>query len=127
MFPIHRLSFLLALFPTIFAGSYNDGISLAIGPTCGSFNGSFADVNGGIKPGHYDTIVSFGDSYSKPLKSTRKSDLNKRTFSADTGGNRDGTPPPPPIVIPPDPEAGGRSSNGYMWGKAAFLFFPSCK
>jgi hypothetical protein len=36
---------------------------------------------------------------------------------ADTGGNRDGTPPPPAIVIPPNPEAGGRSTNGLMWGK----------
>lgn len=36
---------------------------------------------------------------------------------ADTGGNRDGTPPPPAVVIPPNPEAGGRSTNGLMWGK----------
>lgn len=38
------------------------------------------------------------------------------TVTADTGGNRDGTEPPPAILIPPNAEAGGRSSNGYMWG-----------
>ncbi|KIJ53496.1 carbohydrate esterase family 16 protein [Sphaerobolus stellatus SS14] len=76
----------------------NDGIHLAIGPRCGSLNGSFADVNAGLPDLHaFDTIVSFGDSYT------------------DTGGNRDGTPPPPAVLIPPNAEAGGRSSNGYMW------------
>ena len=79
----------------------NDGIHLAIGSHCGSLSGNFADVNSGLPDlASYKTIVAFGDSYT------------------DTGGNRDGTPPPPPIVVPPNAEAGGRSSNGLMWGKS---------
>lgn len=93
---VSKLSVLFMVFSSVLS-AYNDGIHLAIGPTCGLFNGSFSDVNNDINPANYLTIVSFGDSYT------------------DTGGNRDGTPPPPPIVVPPDPEAGGRSSNGYMW------------
>ena len=44
----------------------NDGIHLVIGPRCGSLNGSFTDVNAGLPDLHtFDTIISFGDSYSK--------------------------------------------------------------
>lgn len=47
----------------------NDGIHLAIGPNCGSLAGNFSDVNSGLhRPDFYDTIVSFGDSYSTSIR-----------------------------------------------------------
>lgn len=50
---------------------YNDGIHLAIGPTCGipSVNGSVVDVNAGLSAlPWYKTIVSFGDSFTSDGK-----------------------------------------------------------
>lgn len=79
----------------------NDGIHLAISPTCGSLSQSAkaSDVNAGLFPlGSYKTIVSFGDSYTD-------------------GGVRDGSPPAPAVVIPPNPKAGGRTTNGPVWNE----------
>ncbi len=38
----------------------NDGIHLAVGPHCGTLNGSVSDINAGVNPSHFKTIVSFG-------------------------------------------------------------------
>jgi hypothetical protein len=61
--------------------TYNDGIHLAIGPTCGlpSTNGSVTDVNAGLRAtGEFKTIVSFGDSFT-------------------SDGKFDGSAPDPPV------------------------------
>ncbi|KAL1739257.1 hypothetical protein HDZ31DRAFT_49672 [Schizophyllum fasciatum] len=74
----------------------NDGIHLAVGPTCGSLTGSVADVNAGIDNGKIRTIVAFGDSYTD-------------------GGKDDGSPLDPAVLVPPNTEAGGRSTDGPTW------------
>ncbi|PVF97902.1 hypothetical protein CPB86DRAFT_826166 [Serendipita vermifera] len=77
----------------------NDGIHLAIGPTCGRLtaNGNSSDVNAGLFDlKKYKTIVSFGDSYT-------------------AGGVTDGSPLAPAVIIPPSPKAGGRTTNGPIW------------
>ncbi|THU91551.1 hypothetical protein K435DRAFT_673863 [Dendrothele bispora CBS 962.96] len=74
----------------------NDGIHLAVGPTCGPLGGSYADVNAGLVPQSFKTIVSFGDSYTD-------------------GGIDNGSALLPPVLIPPNTEAGGRSTNGPVW------------
>jgi hypothetical protein len=38
----------------------NNGIHLAVDPTCGVLGGKVSDVNAGIQPGKYKTLVSFG-------------------------------------------------------------------
>lgn len=82
-----RVTALLALIlgaqaaPTAFKPSYNDGIHLAVTPTCGvpSTNGSVADVNAGLYAlSGYKTIVSFGDSFT-------------------SNGKFDGSEPNPPV------------------------------
>ncbi|KAG8697607.1 hypothetical protein FRC08_006416 [Ceratobasidium sp. 394] len=74
----------------------NDGIHLAIGPTCGKLTatGNTSDLNAGLWDlKRYKTIVSFGDSY--------------------TAGNvDDGSPLAPAVITPPSPKAGGRTTNG---------------
>ncbi|KAK0461141.1 carbohydrate esterase family 16 protein [Desarmillaria tabescens] len=42
----------------------NDGIHLAVGPRCGTLNGNVSDINAGVNPYHFKTVVSFGDSYT---------------------------------------------------------------
>ncbi|KAB5593739.1 hypothetical protein CTheo_2819 [Ceratobasidium theobromae] len=77
----------------------NDGIHLAIGPTCGRLTaaGNTSDVNAGLLDlKRYKTIVSFGDSYT-------------------AGGVRDGSPLAPAVITPPSPKAGGRTTNGPVW------------
>ncbi|TFK31527.1 hypothetical protein BDQ12DRAFT_748237 [Crucibulum laeve] len=74
----------------------NDGIHLAVRPKCGCLGGNTSDVNAGLIPHRFKTIVSFGDSYTD-------------------GGKYDGSELLPPIVVPPNPEAGGRSTNGLTW------------
>ncbi|KAI0708321.1 hypothetical protein C8Q76DRAFT_627053 [Earliella scabrosa] len=74
----------------------NNGIHLAVSPTCGSLSGNTADVNAGIDLKRAKTIVAFGDSYTD-------------------GGRQDGGPLAPAVVAPPDPEAGGRSTDGKVW------------
>ncbi|KAH7334693.1 carbohydrate esterase family 16 protein [Rhizoctonia solani] len=85
--------------PTVVDPSYNDGIHLAIGPTCGipSANGSVADVNAGLYAlSTYKTIVSFGDSFT-------------------SNGKFDGSEPDPPVPAGTSPRYGGRFANGYVW------------
>lgn len=44
-------------------GQRNDGITLVVGPNCGSLSGAVADVNAGLHPlAQYKTIVAFGVS-----------------------------------------------------------------
>ncbi|KAF8608192.1 hypothetical protein BDV93DRAFT_531319 [Ceratobasidium sp. AG-I] len=79
--------------------TYNDGIHLAIGPTCGlpSTNGSVVDVNAGLYAlSKYKTIVSFGDSFT-------------------SDGKFDGSAPDPPVQTGTSPRYGGRFANGYVW------------
>jgi hypothetical protein len=80
--------------------SYNDGIHLAIFPTCGKLvipATNVTNVNAGLTPlSSYKTIVSFGDSYT-------------------SGGYANGSTLPPPVLIPPNPQAGGRVTDGRVW------------
>ncbi|EMD36669.1 carbohydrate esterase family 16 protein [Gelatoporia subvermispora B] len=78
------------------SASYNDGIHLAVGPQCGVPSGNYSDINVGLDLQSFETIVSFGDSYTD-------------------GGREDGGPLAPPVVVYPNPEAGGRSTNGKVW------------
>lgn len=59
------LSF-VAFFSGWFLGAHgqrNDGITLAVGPNCGSLSGEPVDVNAGLLPiAQYKTIVAFGVS-----------------------------------------------------------------
>ncbi|KAG8757950.1 hypothetical protein FRC11_004175, partial [Ceratobasidium sp. 423] len=83
--------------PAVVGPSYNDGIHLAIGPTCGapSINGSVVDVNAGLYAlSKYQTIVSFGDSFT-------------------SDGKFDGSEPSPPVPTGTSPRYGGRFANGY--------------
>ncbi|KDN44610.1 hypothetical protein RSAG8_05375, partial [Rhizoctonia solani AG-8 WAC10335] len=92
------LSGLALATPTADGTSRNDGIHLAIGPTCGrlSSTGNTSDLNAGLDLKRYKTIVSFGDSYTD-------------------GGKRDGSPLAPAVITPPSPKAGGRATNGPVW------------
>ncbi|KAI0032535.1 carbohydrate esterase family 16 protein [Vararia minispora EC-137] len=85
-----------ALAASVPAIGLNDGIHLAVHPTCGMLGGTFQDVNAGIDLSIVKTIVSFGDSYTD-------------------GGRHDGGPLAPPVIIPPSSLAGGRSTNGPVW------------
>ncbi|KAF8153404.1 hypothetical protein B0H34DRAFT_723399 [Crassisporium funariophilum] len=69
----------------------NDGIHLAVRPNCGQLSGTTADVNAGLEPWKFKTLVSFGDSFTN-------------------GGKGDGAP-----LSPPDSPEGGRSTNGLLW------------
>lgn len=88
--------YLLSSFALAFA-QRNDGVTLAVGPKCGSLTGTPLDVNAGLLPiVQYKTIVAFGDSYT-------------------AGGVSTGGPLKPAVVVPPNPHAGGRASNGPIW------------
>lgn len=77
----------------------NDGITLAVGPKCGTLSGTPLDVNAGLLPlAQYRTIVAFGDSYTD-------------------GGIRTGAPLLPAVLTPPSPKAGGRTTNGPVWAE----------
>ncbi|KAI0314311.1 hypothetical protein OF83DRAFT_1064051 [Amylostereum chailletii] len=84
------------IFPLSGAQGDNDGIHLAVHPSCGSLGGNFTDVNAGIDLQKIKTIVSFGDSYTD-------------------GGKHDGSALDPPVLTPPSSLAGGRSTNGPVW------------
>ncbi|KIY44711.1 carbohydrate esterase family 16 protein [Fistulina hepatica ATCC 64428] len=71
-------------------------VHLAVTPRCGPLSGTTADVNAGIDPTQYKTIVAFGDSYT-------------------SGGQDNGSALAPAVIIPPDDEAGGRATNGLLW------------
>ncbi|CAE6474993.1 unnamed protein product [Rhizoctonia solani] len=93
------LSSLALAAPTANNTGRNDGIHLAIGPTCGRLTstGNTSDLNAGLWDlKRYKTIVSFGDSYT-------------------AGGVRDGSPLAPAVIMPPSPKAGGRTTNGPVW------------
>ena len=45
----------------------NDGIHLAVHPTCGTFGGNFTDANAGVNLTRMQTIVSFGVSTPRNL------------------------------------------------------------
>ncbi|ELU37528.1 GDSL-like lipase/Acylhydrolase domain-containing protein [Rhizoctonia solani AG-1 IA] len=79
------LSSLVLAVPATNNTGRNDGIHLAIGPTCGKLTstGDTSDLNAGLW------------------------DLN---FTA--GGVRDGSPLAPAVITPPSPKAGGRTTNG---------------
>ncbi|KAG8793060.1 hypothetical protein FRC12_003993 [Ceratobasidium sp. 428] len=96
---------LLILLVTGVSAATNDGITLAISPTCGKLttSGNTADVNAGLLDiKSYKTIlticvkVSFGDSYT-------------------SDGKKDGSAADPAVVVPPNPHAGGRTTNGPVW------------
>lgn len=75
------------------SAAYNDGIHLAIGPTCGppSTTGSVADVNAGLQVlNKYKTIVSFGDSFT-------------------SNGKFDGSAPDPPVQTGTSPRVSQES------------------
>lgn len=75
----------------------NTPVQLAVKPNCGDLSGAPADLNSGIHSlDYYNTIVSFGDSYS-------------------SGDKTDGSPLSPPVMNPPNPNAGGRVTNGRLW------------
>ncbi|KAF9468024.1 hypothetical protein BDZ94DRAFT_1246970 [Collybia nuda] len=77
----------------------NSGITLAVGPKCGTLSGAPLDVNAGLLPlAQYRTLVAFGDSYTD-------------------GGIRTGAPLLPAILTPPSPKAGGRTTNGPVWAE----------
>ncbi|KAJ7265654.1 hypothetical protein C8J57DRAFT_1069268 [Mycena rebaudengoi] len=76
----------------------NDGVHLAITPTCGKLGGTFANVNSGIVTSGIKTFVAFGDSY---------------TF----GGRSDGGTLPPAVLIGVNPRAGGRVTDGPVWAE----------
>ncbi|KAH7909169.1 hypothetical protein BJ138DRAFT_1173810 [Hygrophoropsis aurantiaca] len=71
-------------------------VHLAVHPRCGRFGGGVADVNAGIEPGKYQTIVAFGDSFTD-------------------GGKHDGSPLLPATLAPGELFAGGRSADGKVW------------
>ncbi|KAG9092104.1 hypothetical protein FS749_015999 [Ceratobasidium sp. UAMH 11750] len=83
--------------------TYNDGIHLAIGPTCGlpSTNGSVADVNAGLgQLGTFKTIVSFGDSFT-------------------SDGKFDGSAPDPPVQMGTSPRVPGAVTDTAIWPSKA--------
>ncbi|KAG8743446.1 hypothetical protein FRC10_012025 [Ceratobasidium sp. 414] len=83
--------------------TYNDGIHLAIGPTCGtpSTNGSVADVNAGLgQLSTFKTIVSFGDSYT-------------------SDGKFDGSAPDPPVQTGTSPRVPGAVTDTEIWPSKA--------
>jgi hypothetical protein len=57
MYPLVTLAALASL---IKGTEPNDGIHLAVHPTCGKLGGNFTDVNAGIDLSRVQTIVSFG-------------------------------------------------------------------
>ncbi|PVG01851.1 hypothetical protein CPB86DRAFT_60337 [Serendipita vermifera] len=78
---------------------YNDGIHLAIGPSCGfiAANAWAGDINAGIDWRRIQTVVAFGDSFTQ------------------VGNKGDGSPPAPIRFVGKNPSAGGRHSNGETW------------
>ncbi|KAJ6545079.1 carbohydrate esterase family 16 protein, partial [Mycena vulgaris] len=76
----------------------NDGVHLAITPTCGKLGGTFTNVNSGIVTTGIKTVVAFGDSYTD-------------------GGRRDGSPLLPAILNGTNPRAGQRPTDGPVWAE----------
>jgi hypothetical protein len=102
----------------VLLGTNRDGdVHLAVRPRCGKLGGPTADVNAGINPSKFKTIVSFGVRTVSPfLESIISSQhLWHQQDSYTDGGKQDGSPLDPPIIVPPSVLAGGRSTNGYTW------------
>ncbi|KAJ7681063.1 carbohydrate esterase family 16 protein [Mycena polygramma] len=76
----------------------NDGVHLAITPTCGKLGGTTANVNAGIVTTGIKTFVAFGDSYT-------------------SGGRSDGGPLPAAVLSGTSPRAGGRVTDGPVWAE----------
>ncbi|KAJ7143907.1 carbohydrate esterase family 16 protein [Mycena epipterygia] len=76
----------------------NDGVHLAITPTCGKLGGTVANANAGIVTSGMKTLVAFGDSYT-------------------SGGRTDGGPLPAAVLNGTSPRAGGRVTDGPVWAE----------
>ncbi|KAJ7628080.1 carbohydrate esterase family 16 protein [Mycena rosella] len=76
----------------------NDGVHLAITPTCGKLGGTFTNANAGIVTAGIKTLVAFGDSYT-------------------SGGRSDGGTLPPAVLVGTNPRAGGRVTDGPVWAE----------
>ncbi|KAJ6496258.1 carbohydrate esterase family 16 protein [Mycena sanguinolenta] len=76
----------------------NDGVHLAITPTCGKLGGTFVNANAGIVTSGIKTLVAFGDSYT-------------------SGGRTDGGPLPAAVLNGTSPRAGGRVTDGPVWAE----------
>ncbi|KAJ6578452.1 carbohydrate esterase family 16 protein [Mycena capillaripes] len=76
----------------------NNGVHLAITPTCGKLGGTFTNVNAGIVTSGIKTLVAFGDSYT-------------------SGGRSDGGPLAPAVLTGTSPRAGGRVTDGPVWAE----------
>ncbi|KAJ7734436.1 carbohydrate esterase family 16 protein [Mycena metata] len=76
----------------------NDGVHLAITPTCGKLGGTFVNTNAGVVTAGMKTLVAFGDSYT-------------------SGGRSDGGPLPAAVLVGTNPRAGGRGTDGPVWAE----------
>ncbi|KAJ7143940.1 hypothetical protein C8R44DRAFT_915762 [Mycena epipterygia] len=76
----------------------NDGVHLAITPTCGKLGGTVANANAGIVTSGMKTLVAFGDSYT-------------------SGGRSDGGTLPAAFLTGTSPRAGGRVTDGPVWAE----------
>ncbi|KAJ7030318.1 carbohydrate esterase family 16 protein [Mycena alexandri] len=84
--------------PERIARQTNDGVHLAITPTCGKLGGTFANANAGVITAGMKTLIAFGDSY---------------TF----GGRSDGGPLAAAVLVGTSPRAGGRATDGPIWAE----------
>ncbi|KAJ7032603.1 carbohydrate esterase family 16 protein [Mycena alexandri] len=84
--------------PERIARQTNDGVHLAITPTCGKLGGTFANANAGVVTAGMKTLVAFGDSYT-------------------SGGRSDGGPLPAAVLVGTSPRAGGRVTDGPVWAE----------
>ncbi|KAJ7027729.1 carbohydrate esterase family 16 protein [Mycena alexandri] len=84
--------------PERIARQTNDGVHLAITPTCSKLGGTFANANAGVVTAGMKTLVAFGDSYT-------------------SGGRSDGGPLPAAVLVGTSPRAGGRVTDGPIWAE----------
>lgn len=92
----------------------NNGIHLAVEPRCGTLDGETFDINAGIYPERFQTIVSFGVRVAFSMFSLYWYWWIQQDSYTD-GGKSDGSTLDPPILNPPSSQAGGRSTNGLTW------------
>ncbi|KAJ7692144.1 carbohydrate esterase family 16 protein [Mycena rosella] len=76
----------------------NDGVHLAITPTCSKLGGTVGNTNAGIATAGFKTFVAFGDSYT-------------------SGGRSDGGTLPAAVLNGTSPRAGGRVTDGPVWAE----------
>jgi hypothetical protein len=90
----------------------NDGIHLAIGPTCGRATGNATDLNAGLPPlSHFKTVVAFGVCRSSKSGYRRLTCVRTRTRPAASRMEA----LLPPVLTGDSPKAGGRTTNGATW------------